>query len=287
MRIAQVSDFHFTRLTWNPFRLISKRILGHFNWIFSRTHSFSEEIVLELPDLFRKLEVDYVILGGDFTTTALKEEFLVAREFVERLKMPWLAIPGNHDVYTYRSQREKAFYRFLRSTGMGEKFEGVSLEKDRLEAHRLRNGYWLVALDVCRATNLYSSRGLFSEGLEKKLRNMLSVIPLEESIVVACHYPFFKNDAFRRTLKRGEALKKILEEEKRICLYLHGHTHRHTVADLQPSGLPVVLDSGSAAEKKHASWNLIELKKDGCTVTPYQYKEGWTPLARKDIEWKR
>lgn len=285
MRIAQISDFHFTRLTWNPLSLLSKRILGHFNWLFSRTHAFSEDILDDLPRLFESLQVDYVVLGGDFTTTALDKEFETAKEFVQKFSMPWLAIPGNHDVYTYASERKKTFYRFFQPKG--PKLEGFSLEKDRLEAHQICPSYWLVALDVCRATNFYSSRGLFSEIMERKFEDMLSKIPSEDSIVICCHYPFFGHDAYRRTLKRGEALQKILEKDRRIRLFLHGHTHRHAIANLQPSGLPVILDSGSCAQKERASWNLIDLKEEGCTVTGYRYQEGWQPFLTKDIPWKR
>jgi 3',5'-cyclic AMP phosphodiesterase CpdA len=284
LRIVQISDFHFTRPTWNPLRLFSKRIMGHFNWLLSRNHAFSENILSNLPHLFKDLNVDLVILGGDFTTTALKEEFKTARKFVDQLPAPWTAIPGNHDVYTYRSERKKTFYQFFRSEKPGG--FGYSLAEDKLEVRKLDDSYWLITLDVCRATNWYSSRGLFSEKIEEKMKKVLSLIPSEDAIVISSHYPFFQHDAHRRTLKRGEALRKILENDSRIRLFLHGHTHRHTIADLQPSGLPVVLDSGSCAQKNRASWNLIDLKKEGCTVTAYQYHQGWKPSRTENITWK-
>lgn len=288
MRIVQISDFHFTRPTWNPLRLFSKRLLGHCNWLFSRTHAFSEEILSTLPSLFRELSVDWVFLGGDFTTTSLDSEFLAARHFVDQLPCPWLAIPGNHDVYTYASERKKTFYQFLENKELKqEKLGGFSLSQDRVEAYLLNESYWVVLIDVCRATNLYSSRGLFSEAMEKKLKEVLSMIPSEDSIIVCCHYPFFGHDVYRRTLKRREHLQAILESDARIRLFLHGHTHRHTIADLQPSSLPVLLDSGSAAQKDDASWNLIDLKKSGCSVTAYRHENGFKPFLTKDIEWKR
>jgi len=289
LRIVQISDFHFTRSTWNPLKLFSKRLLGYGNWLFSRTHAFSEEILAGLPVLFRELRVDLVFLGGDFTTTSLDGEFRAARSFVDQLGLPWLAIPGNHDVYTYADERKKTFYRFLENRQLEEgKLKGFSLSQDRVEAYRLDESYSAILIDVCRATNVYSSRGLFSDDLEKKFRDVLSLIPSEDSILVCCHYPFFGHDAYRRTLKRREHLRAILEADPRICLFLHGHTHRHTIADLQPSELPLLLDSGSSAQKKEASWNLIDLQKDGCKVTAYRYEEdSFKPFLTKDIAWKR
>lgn len=241
-----------------------------------------------LPSLFKELNVDWVLLGGDFTTTALESEFEAAKNFVDQLPCPWLAIPGNHDVYTYASERKKTFYQFLENKGpKSERLGGFSLSADRVEARRLDESYWILLIDVCRATNLYSSRGLFSETMEKKLKDVLPLIPSEDSIIVSCHYPFFGHDAYRRSLKRRECLQSILASDPRIRLFLHGHTHRHTIADLQPSSLPVLLDSGSSAQKKDASWNLIDLKPNGAFVTAYRYDESWKPFLMRDIEWKR
>src|SRR3989344_9440842 len=103
MRVAHISDFHYTVLTWNPLRLCSKRFFGHFNWIFRRDREFSPTQIDPLIDLFQDLKVDLVLLGGDFTTTSLPEEFQKANAFVSKLSQPWIAIPGNHDHYTHRS----------------------------------------------------------------------------------------------------------------------------------------------------------------------------------------
>ena len=289
MRIAQISDFHFTRLTCNPLRLFSKRFLGHFNWLISRRLKFSEAPGDEIPALLKKLKVDLILLGGDFTTTALEEEFKVAQKFVKSLPAPWIALPGNHDVYTYRSHRQKHFYRFFKNKREEIKHpvDFFSLSDHQIEAHRLKENYWLIAIDVCRATNPYSSRGLFSKKLEERMKEILSMIPTNDSILVLCHYPFFQNDSHRHTLKREDKLQAILKNDPRIRIFLHGHTHRQIIADLQPSGLPLILDSGSLSLLDRASWNLIDLVPSGCTVTPYQWNGEWKPTHAEGFEWKR
>ena len=289
MRIAQLSDFHFTRLTCNPLRLISKRLLGHFNWLTSRRKKFSETPGEELPALLKELRVDLILLGGDFTTTALDEEFKTSQKFVNKLPAPWIAIPGNHDVYTYRSHRQKHFFRFFKNKRekISNATDFFSLADHQIEAHLIEKNTWTLAIDVCRATNLYSSRGLFSEALEKRMKELLSMIPPNDSILVLCHYPFFQNNPHRHTLKRGDKLQEILRNDPRIRIFLHGHTHRQTVADLQPSGLPLILDSGSLAQVDLASWNLIDLIPSGCTVTPYRWDRGWKPSQAERIEWMR
>ncbi len=128
---------------------------------------------------------------------------------------------------------------------------------------------------------------MFSEKLEGYLREMLGMIPVHESVVLLNHFPFFMNDIPRHSLTRGKALQKVLEDHPRVRLYLHGHTHRHTIADLQVSGLPLILDSGSCTYGKKGAWNLIDLNDQGCTVTTYRWNGEWTPTRTDPFVWQR
>src|SRR5690606_33890490 len=97
MRIAQISDLHYTHITWNPLRFLSKRLFGLWNWVLFREKEFFPEQLEPLPALFRELKVDLVLLGGDFSTTSLLEEFELASQLIQQISQPWIAIPGNHD----------------------------------------------------------------------------------------------------------------------------------------------------------------------------------------------
>lgn len=282
MRIAQISDFHFTHITWNPFRLFSKRLFGNLYWLFNRKKIFFPEQLAPLPKLFTELQVDWVLLGGDFTTTSLKEEFKKAVQFVSKISQPWIAIPGNHDHYTRRSHRQKHYYRYL--SNRPARF--FSLEKQGVEAHLISPNWWIVALDTAHPTPPHSSEGLFSEALEKNLETLLKLIPSQDAILLFNHYPFFQNDASHRNLRRGEELQKLLQRHPRIRIYAHGHTHRHTIADLQANQLPLILDSGCPAQGQ-GTWNLIDFASQGCTVTSYQWDNQWKPFRTEEISWKR
>src|SRR3989344_2908118 len=174
MRIAQISDFHFTHLTWNPLRLFSKRLLGNLNWLVNRKGGFSHEQLMELPALFSELKVDLILLGGDFTTTALREEYEKASHFVDSLSQPWIAIPGNHDHYTYRSWRKKHFYKYFSNPKkeIAHPVDFFTLAEHGVEAHRIQPNWWLLALDTARATPFYSSQGLFGTPLEEYVREI-------------------------------------------------------------------------------------------------------------------
>lgn len=217
-----------------------------------------------------------ILFGGDFTSTALKKEFLAAHQFVKTFEQPWIAIPGNHDHYTYRSFRNKDFYRYFPS----------ALEQSGIEVRQIAPKWQLIALDTSIPT-LTSSQGLFSEELEASLEKVLKQISPSDSVLLFNHYPFFQNDSPNRCLRRAQALEALLKRHRNIRGYLHGHTHRHVIADLQSSGLPLVLDSGSSSHKLYGSWNLLDLSDEGCRVTAYHWKGQWKPFRIEHVAWLR
>ncbi|MFI0478727.1 MAG: hypothetical protein ACH349_06395, partial [Candidatus Rhabdochlamydia sp.] len=82
-------------------------------------------------------------------------------------------------------------------------------------------------------------------------------------------------------LKRSEALCDLIKKFPQVNLYLHGHTHRHCIADLRQSGLPIILDSGSIIEKKTGSWNLIELHEKEFWVENFKIiNRNWQSTSR-------
>ena len=72
MRIVHISDLHF----------------GHHDPAVSV--GLAQDIGLQEPDL--------IVASGDFTQVGTKAEFIAAREFLDTLKAPVFAVPGNHDV---------------------------------------------------------------------------------------------------------------------------------------------------------------------------------------------
>lgn len=281
MRLAHLSDLHFTNLTINPLRLFPKRIFSYLNWILYRKKAFSEKSLANLPDLLNQLKVDLILLGGDFTSSSMPEEFEKAKSLIQKMSAPVIAVPGNHDQYTSRSYRRKLFYQYFHNPRAGS----LSLKNDRIEAHQIKPGWWVIALDTSCPNKITSSQGTFPPELEAKLEQTLTQIPKEEKVILLNHYPFFPQESVKKVLQRGDALESLLRRHPHIVLYLHGHTHRHSIADLRSSGLPIILDSGSCAQKKFGTWNLIDLKETGCAITTYQWDTKWKEKNTQEFLW--
>jgi len=85
--IVHLSDLHFGR--------VDPRVLG----------AMAEEIADAAPDI--------VVVSGDMTQRAKTEEFVAARAFLDSLPVPWIGVPGNHDVPLYNVFK-RAFLPFSR-----------------------------------------------------------------------------------------------------------------------------------------------------------------------------
>ncbi len=283
MRFAHISDLHFGSVCLSPFQFFSKRWLGNFNFLFNRRRDFAYSRLNELIDLFKLEQVTHVIITGDLSVTSRKGEFTKAKRFIERLKKEGFevfTIPGNHDHYTKASERKKSFYTFFDS----QYDQSCPLNlKDHRVTYMRWGRYWLVALDTAVATSLSSSQGYFSPQAEENLKRALETIPARDPIILLNHFPFFLNDVEKKQLVRGAQLKNLLTQYPNIFLYLHGHSHRQTVADLRPNRLPILSDTGSTPHIKNGACHLFDLQNRALKLSVYRYDSGWKANETHDF----
>ena len=76
-------------------------------------------VVEALVALSREQHPDLVVLSGDITQRATAEQFRAARTFMDRLGVPFLAIPGNHDIplFNLSARLFNPYSRFRRAFG--------------------------------------------------------------------------------------------------------------------------------------------------------------------------
>ena len=124
--------------------------------------------------------------------------------------------------------------------------------------------------------------------MEKYLLEALLSLPKEDHIILLNHFPFFENDISLHRLIHSDRLRSLLEQFPNVHLYLQGHTHRHTIADLRANHLPVILDSGCPIQKPHSTWNLIDCTDRGCNVKGFHWNgEAWVVFKDLSFEWNR
>ena len=221
-RLIHIADLHFWRVTLNPFRLLNKRLLGNINVWLRRRHQFAMAASRVHAQAVAAQGVSTVLLTGDFTSTALEEEFAMAGEFMRQLqalKLNAIVLPGNHDVYTFESVRGRRFERHMERYLPREGYPTVV---------ELGGGTPLLLVPtVC--PNVLSSRGRIRDREIECVRELLQ--QGAGPILVAGHYPVLTETpgyilTKQRNLRNAEALREALGEAGRPILYVAGHVHR-------------------------------------------------------------
>lgn len=264
MLLAHLSDAHFSTVTYNPSQFLSKRWLGNFNLALFRRHAYQTTHLPHLPELLNSLGVEHVFFTGDFTQTALDEEFAKSKKFLEHFSQRVFVLPGNHDVYTKKSERSKQFYNY---------FSEDALKHNRVSKTYLGKNWWWVALDCALATPVFFSHGKFFKEMEEPLEHLLASIPSDQHVIMGNHFPLFSTGRPRHDLAGAERLQEILTKHANVKLYLHGHDHQPYLIDRRDEGYPLVLNAGSCAHQPDGFFYLIDLQETQCLVQNLLFKK--------------
>lgn len=220
--LIHIADLHFWHVTANPAHLLNKRALGNLNVFLRRRHKFNMARAHVHIDFLGRVQSRQLLLTGDFASTSLDREFERARAFVDALCSRGYDIhlmPGNHDVYTFESQRKK---RFEQHFSTFHPPEGYPCRRD------LAGGTPLILVPtVC--PNLLSSKGRITP--EEVARTAELVRGAGPVSIVAGHYPLLDDTpgyhtTRERRLRNAEALREALGACRHRILYVAGHVHR-------------------------------------------------------------
>lgn len=277
MKIVQITDIHFWHVCLNPFKLLGKRALGNANVWVKRRHEFITSHVDGFSDYVAGVNPDLVLLTGDFTSTALHQEYAQARSFVDGLlarRLAVRAIPGNHDVYTFSSARTNAFQRYFPDVAAPSALPCVEEWGEGLP----------ILLVPTVVPNVISSKGRITEAERARTRELIA--GHEGPLLIAGHYPVL-NDTYayhtngERQLRDADALLEVLRGVNRPSLYASGHVHRFSlVKDGQNPNL-THLTSGAFFRADPSSdirgdFTEIDFTRDGFEVHRHTFRGEWS-----------
>lgn len=191
-RNAHISDLHFCRTD------------------AAVVEALTEELNRDAPDL--------VAVSGDLTMRARRREYRAARAFLDRLRSPVLAVPGNHDITPFR-----LLERFLDPLARWRRH--VAEEPEPVFAD---GEIAVVGINTAsRAGALFDwSRGrVRRSGLARAVQRLRALPPGLFRIVVA-HHPFLPPERAPETplVRRAEAALAVFARED-VRLVLSGHLH--------------------------------------------------------------
>jgi 3',5'-cyclic AMP phosphodiesterase CpdA len=258
MRVAHITDLHVERVP-SVSQLFNKRALGAVNlYVLGRKAHFTEASIEAAVDAVLASAPDIVVCTGDLTATATPEEFARAAELLAPItsRLPFVVVPGNHDVYTAESVgRFRAHFGAWSNDGV---FPFV----------RSFDGIDFVGVDTVRPDVL--SRGLTTPAQLERLDALLA--SGTAPAVVLQHYPLRDRRGgpygpATRSLADARRLEDVLARHARVVAVLHGHEHHGYRTEL-PSGT-ISLNPGASGyahlpeRRRTAHFNLYDVGSGG------------------------
>lgn len=231
--IAQISDLHIKR----PGALAYGRV---------DTAKALERCVATLNEIVPA--PDFVVLSGDLADTPAAEEYDYLQRLLLPLKLPFAAIPGNHD--------SRDMMRAVFSTSHYSHSSGPL--NQRIEVR----GIDLLLLDSSVPGRPHGQ--LDSQTLEW-LDAVLASVP-ERPALLFLHHPPFKAGIWhmdRQNLLNAEALAQIVRRHPRILLIATGHIHRATLTTFAG-----VVTTICPAPNHAVDLDLAELREPSFRVEP-------------------
>jgi 3',5'-cyclic AMP phosphodiesterase CpdA len=235
-----------------------------------------------------ELTVDIIVVSGDFTQRAKREQFAQARAFLDRLPaVPLVVVPGNHDIPLYR-----AFERIFSPYALYREY--ISDELDTV--HRL-DGAVIVALNSTAPLRTITNGRISGVQLEFCARALDGVPPGVARIVVAHHHlapaPDYEGGGAMQQARR--AIDRFADLG--VEMVLGGHLHRAYIGnslDVYPGrnrehGV-IIVQSGTSTsrrgrvrEREKNTLNMIRVGEDRIRITHYMYFDellGFAPVSR-------
>lgn len=241
------------------------------------------EGVLELID---RLRPGFVVVSGDLTQRAKPEQFQQARAFVDRMPVPSLVVPGNHDVPLYRVW-ERVFDPF----GAYKKFFSPELEPIYRDGEML-----VVGINTAFGWTIKDGRITLHRLLE--VEQVLRSVPDGTFKVVVAHHHLIPPPNFGTQRVLANAYEAIdLFSSAGVDLILSGHLHQAYIGNSEefyPKGRPpvVILHSGTTTsnrgrggERESNTCNWIQADEKSMVVSHFRWHHKLERFAEHSRHW--
>lgn len=283
MRIAHLSDLHVLALHGvQTHRFLNKRFTGWVNLRLKRAHRHLPGHVRAIAREIAAADVDHVVVTGDLTNLALEPEFEAVKHILEDhlgLTPDEISVvPGNHDLYTRGSMRDRRFTSYFAEYVQSDLPElAAEIPLGRFPFVKLRGPVAIIGLSSAVPRPPLVASGEIGSAQLAALRRVLAHDEVKRrTAIVLLHHPIHNPPSRMKTLIEGlwdaEELADALSAVRR-GLVLHGHLHvRRQRALALPSSEIISCGATSASlehenQDKMAGFNLYEIDDDGAITT--------------------
>src|SRR6266513_1092505 len=213
MRIAATADLHFT-----PAR-------------FSALHDQLNHV---------RDEADVFVLAGDLTNYGRPEEMEPLLNVLVRLRVPTIAVLGNHD---YESGRESDLIRMMTQEGI-KVLDGTAYERDGVGFAGTKGFLGGFGRGVLTAFGEPEVKAFVQKAIDEtlKLERALSMLRTEKRIVVTHYAPIadtVKGEPEQIYPYLGSGRLSEIIDRHQAMMAVHGHAHHGALEGKTTGGVPV------------------------------------------------
>jgi 3',5'-cyclic AMP phosphodiesterase CpdA len=237
------------------------------------------ELVQPLHLALRAVQPELVVVTGDLAHRARRGQFRQAMGFLHGLKLPFVTLPGNHDVPLYNVFARFLFpFRGWRSSVSKELTPQAKVGRLRIFAANTADPF-RVRRGVLRRRDLSQ--------ITAELRNG----PGNAINILACHHPFIEPPGFERgeTRRAAWALPRLAHDGLQVILA--GHLHHWSVGMGITPATPrkvLILQTGTAlcariGERDHG-FSVLDFESEEIAITPWIVDEAtvrFSPAAAR------
>jgi 3',5'-cyclic AMP phosphodiesterase CpdA len=224
---------------------------------------------------------DLVVVSGDFTQRALKAQFAAARAFLDRLSLPKLVIPGNHDVPLYDIPARlfhpmENFRRYIAPAGI----PGARHVDDEI-----------AVLGLNTARRFTGKNGRVSDEQMDEIQRFFLAQKSAVTKILVTHHPLGSAEGHAKVehaFGADAALRAV--EKAGVHLLLSGHHHQAASGEIDAETADhdrvLIIHAGTAISNRLRggegnSYNLLAVERNRLKITVMECHslEGFRPVS--------
>jgi 3',5'-cyclic AMP phosphodiesterase CpdA len=228
-----------------------------------------EAVLAPLREAILGLRPDVLVVSGDLTQRARREQFRAARDYLATLPGPQVVIPGNHDVPLYDVAR-----RVLSPLGRFRRY----VTEERFPTYIDEE---IAVVGVNTARSMTFKGGRINVRQMREIERRFRGLPDDVTRIVVTHHPFDiptggdEDDL----LGRAPMAMKVLAQAG-VDVLLSGHLHRTNAATTAhryriEGYAAVVVQAGTATSTRERdepnAFNVLAVESDDLQVTSWRW----------------